>query len=132
MRHALVLLAAVAASLLLGAGLITAAWHLGYLHALYCAIGNAATDGCDVTPRTGAGQVVAVVVILVTIPLFGLLVARVTSVHVDRLWRRRNGADIAQIRETAEKAHRIAADTHRALTGLDHPDAPPPHTTEEP
>ena len=24
----------------------------------------------------------------------------------------------------AEKAHRIAADTHKALTGADHPDAP--------
>ena len=32
--------------------------------------------------------------------------------------------DLSEIRAVAEAAHRIAADTHKALTGLDHPDAP--------
>jgi hypothetical protein len=41
-------------------------------------------------------------------------------------WRRHlsHGAELAEIRAIAEKAHRIAADTHKALTGKDHPDAP--------
>jgi hypothetical protein len=31
---------------------------------------------------------------------------------------------LAEIRETAEAARRIAADTHRHVTGQEHPDAP--------
>jgi hypothetical protein len=36
----------------------------------------------------------------------------------------RNTDLTTEIRDAAEKAHRIAADTHRHLTGLHHPDAP--------
>jgi hypothetical protein len=41
-------------------------------------------------------------------------------------WQRHlgQGAELAEIRDIAVKAHRIAADTHKVLTGLDHPDAP--------
>lgn len=35
-----------------------------------------------------------------------------------------HGAELAEIREIAEQGRRISADTHRALTGLEHPDAP--------
>jgi hypothetical protein len=33
-------------------------------------------------------------------------------------------AELAEIRAIAEKGRKIAADTHKALTGMDHPDAP--------
>jgi hypothetical protein len=33
-------------------------------------------------------------------------------------------AELAEIRAIAEKGRRIAADTHKALTGYAHPDAP--------
>jgi len=44
-----------------------------------------------------------------------------------RWWHKHFGvrAELAEIRELAAKAHRIAADTHRHITGERHPDAPP-------
>jgi hypothetical protein len=128
-RRALALLALAGAVILAGAVLIAATWHLPYPHALYCAIGNAATDGCDALPRTGAGQLAAVAVMLTAVPLLAAVFALATGAHVLHRWNRHHGRDLEQIRETAEKAHRIAADTHKALTGIDHPDAPP--TTRE-
>ncbi len=43
-----------------------------------------------------------------------------------RWWGRHFGmhADLAEIRELAARAHRIAADTHHRITGEHHPDAP--------
>jgi hypothetical protein len=48
-----------------------------------------------------------------------------------RLWHRVHAAILAPIHArldgiaaTAAAAHRIAADTHKALTGFEHPDAP--------
>ena len=40
-------------------------------------------------------------------------------------WKRHFGAhaDLAEIRDLAARAHRIAADTHQHLTGREHPDA---------
>jgi hypothetical protein len=43
-----------------------------------------------------------------------------------RWWRRHfaNGAELAEIRDLAAKAHRIAADTYWHHVGQAHPDAP--------
>jgi len=47
--------------------------------------------------------------------------------HRIRAWWARihpHGGAIAEIRQIAESAHQIAADTHEHLTGQRHPDAP--------
>jgi len=56
---------------------------------------------------------------------------------LERAWQRARThlnaplrAEIAELRSVAERAHRIAADTHKALTGTDHPDAPSDVTGE--
>jgi hypothetical protein len=62
--------------------------------------------------------------------LVGLVAAFVFRDRLGRLlkgWFRRHlghGDELAEIRELAARAHRIAADTHRHLTGEHHPDAP--------
>lgn len=62
-------------------------------------------------------------------PLCGL-VAVVSAVcfrkPAARWWHKHFGmrAELAEIRELAVKAHRIAADTYRHETGEHHPDAP--------
>jgi voltage-gated potassium channel len=88
----------------------------------YWAVETATTVGYgDVTPRTPHGRLVAVIVMLVLIPLLAIVFARVNSA----LTRARLAADLDEIREIAQKAHRIAADTWHHHTGTDHPDAPP-------
>lgn len=68
-----------------------------------------------------------------SMPACGAIAALFAFIFRDRLgkalaswWHRHlgHGRELAEIRAIAEKAHRISADTHRALTGLDHPDAP--------
>ncbi len=82
MRPAPVLIAAAAGCVLAGGAVISVTWHVSYGHALYCAVGTAATVGCDVTPRTAAGQVTAVAVMLTAIPL---LAAAYASLHLDQV-----------------------------------------------
>lgn len=67
-------------------------------------------------------------------PLCGAVAAVSAFLLRDRLgsamrgwWRRHDighGHEIAEIRELAAKAHRIAADTYQHQTGKPHPDAP--------
>lgn len=128
MRHILALLAIAVAAITGGAVLIALSWHLPYWHALYCSLGTAATDGCDAAPHDGSGYLVAAAVILIAIPALAGVFSVATSLHI----RRHQAPELARIRDVAEKAHRIAAATHKAVTGRDHPDAPPPHTTEDP
>jgi hypothetical protein len=64
----------------------------------------------------------------VTWAFLAAMVLRLTwlSWRINRNERRGagGGADLTRIRCLAEKTQRIAADTHKALTGFDHPDAP--------
>ena len=66
-------------------------------------------------------------------PVCGLIAGAVTFVFRDHIgravsswWRRHlgHGDELAEIRDLAARAHRIAASTHKKLTGVDHPDAP--------
>jgi hypothetical protein len=62
--------------------------------------------------------------------VIGTIGAFIFRDHIGRAlkgwWQRHlgHGTELAEIRALAAKAHQIAADTHKALTGEDHPDAP--------
>lgn len=81
MKRAALLIAAAVAVIAACGWLLSAAWHLTYGHGLYCAIGVASTVGCDAEPRSGAGRLVAVVVILVTVPTLAAVFAWLTGHH---------------------------------------------------
>jgi hypothetical protein len=78
----LVLVAAAGGCVLAGGVAIALTWHLPLGHGLYCSVGTAATVGCDVTPHSGAGQVIAVAVMLTAIPL---LAAAFGQLHLDKV-----------------------------------------------
>lgn len=70
---------------------------------------------------------------IVAVPPCAILAAVLAFVFRDRLghalagwWHRHLGhkAELAEIRELAAAAHRIAADAYRHQTGRHHPDAP--------
>jgi hypothetical protein len=68
---------------------------------------------------------------VLAMPLCGLLAvafAVCCQKPIGRWWRKHFGAeqDLAEIREAAESAHRIAADLYRHHTGHAHPYAPGP------
>lgn len=77
--------------------------------------------GLPVWPNVGA------------MPVCGVLAAVFAFLfrdHIGRVlrtwWHRHFGHadELAEIRDLAARAHRIAADTHRHVTGRHHPDAP--------
>jgi voltage-gated potassium channel len=79
-KHIAVLLAAAAGCVLVGAAAFAASQHLRFTSALYWAITTATTVGYgDVTPKTGAGRVIAVLVMLTTIPLLASVFALATG-----------------------------------------------------
>jgi voltage-gated potassium channel len=84
------LLLAGAACLFVGAALFALTQHIAFGTALYWAVTTATTVGYgDVTPKNAAGRVVAVGVMLTTIPLFAsafaLLAGAVVTAHLHRL-----------------------------------------------
>jgi hypothetical protein len=109
-RRALVLLGAAAAAIAGGGWLLSATWHLGYWHGLYCALGTAATDGCDTTGRTEAGWAAACAVILVAIPLLGAVFALLTGVHLRRHVDRALDERDQQRDEQDAERHRVLHD----------------------
>jgi hypothetical protein len=77
-----VLLAATAADITAGGWLISATWKISLLHGLYCAVGTAATVGCDTTPATNPGRAAQVLLMLTAIPL---LAAVFGQLHLDKV-----------------------------------------------
>jgi voltage-gated potassium channel len=128
-RHAWHLLGAACCCIVGGGAAYSATQHVPLTTGLYWAVETASTVGYgDVTPDNPAGRIVALVVMLSTIPLLAACFALFTGQHLADWWHTRHGkrisAELAEIRALAEKAHRISADTHRELTGTEHPDAP--------
>lgn len=71
----------------IGGAAFSFAEHLTFAEGLYWSVTTATTVGYgDITPKTGAGQVVSVLVMLTVIPLFGgafsLIVSGLTALHV--------------------------------------------------
>lgn len=120
-RGGVLLVAAAVAVITGGAALFASVERLPFTTGLYWAIVTAGTVGYgDVAPRTPHGRLIAVAVILIAVPLLGGVYTRMAGAHI----RRKLSGDLGEIRDTAEKAHRIAADTYHHHTGRDHPDAP--------
>lgn len=91
MSHRVALLTIAAAAVLdvVAGSLFAAAEHITELSGLYWAIATATTVGYgDIVPHTGAGRVLAVVVMLTVVPLFAatvsLFTAALTTTHVHR------------------------------------------------
>lgn len=78
MKRALYLIAAAAGCVAAGGGVLASAMHLSYGRGVYCALGTAATVGCDATPATTTARVASAAVIVVCIPL---LAAAYGSLH---------------------------------------------------
>lgn len=87
--------------------------HVGPVTAMYWAVTTAATVGYgDVAPHSTSARIVAILTMLTTVPILGMVFARVTSHHTSR-----------RLKHT-EATHRIIADLHKHVTGEDHPHAP--------
>jgi voltage-gated potassium channel Kch len=115
------LAAAALACFAAGGAVFAAVERLPVTTGWYWAVETATTVGYgDITPKTSTGRLVAVVVMLLAIPLLASVFAKMSALHARALLRE----DLNLIRETADKAHRIAADTYRHATGDHHPDAP--------
>ena len=78
-----ILLGVALGCILLGAALFSLTEHITYGSAVYWAITTAATVGYgDITPKTGAGRVIASGVMLTTIPLLAAVFALATGGYV--------------------------------------------------
>lgn len=128
MRRALVLIALAAGCIAAGGALIGATMHLPYGHAVYCSLGYAATEGCDATPATGMGRLVAAAVFVVCIPLFAGAGGSLMSAHLRKHMDLHRRATVAQIRHdlddvkqhTRKTVNGAATALHRRLD--DHED----------
>lgn len=96
MKRAVILVAAAAGCVAVAGVLIGRTMHLGYGHAVYCALGMAATEGCDKVPATGEARLVSALVLVICIPLFA---AAYGSLHIGALRKR-----LAEHHSAIEKA----------------------------
>jgi hypothetical protein len=114
MRRALVLLAAAVAAIAAGGYVIGRIMHLPYGHGLYCAIGVASTEGCDVAPRNQAARLVLAGVIVVCIPLFTAAYSSIMSAHLRKHMDLHRRATVAQIRHDLDD---VMAHTRKTVNG---------------
>lgn len=81
----MILAAAALACVLGGAAAFSLTDHVSFWLALYWAVATASTVGYgDVTPRTGAAHIAAVVMMLTAIPCLGGSFAAATAAHVHK------------------------------------------------
>jgi voltage-gated potassium channel len=115
-------LAVIIASVVLGGLTFAVVEHVAIAEGLWFALVTCATVGYgDVAPHSPGGRLIAAAIILTSIPAVTILFARLTSWHVSQ-------HALADVREAAQKAHKIAADLYRHHTGEQHPDAPVDNT----
>ena len=85
MKRTIALLAIVAGAILAGGWVFAVTQHLSLAEGWYFAVTTASTVGYgDITPKTGPGRTVAVVLMLTTIPMLAAAFSRLTSMHVKR------------------------------------------------
>jgi voltage-gated potassium channel Kch len=122
-KRAALFLAAAVAVIAGGAWLFSAIERIPLGDGFYWAVETGTTVGYgDVTPHNAAGRVVAVVVMLLAIPLFGAVFAILTAAHVHKRVRatvsERVAAAEKRIAEEADERH-VAMQRHveRLLAG---------------
>lgn len=110
MKRAALFLGAAVAVIAGGAWLFSAIERIPLGDGFYWAVETGTTVGYgDVTPHNAAGRVVAVVVMLLAIPLFGAIFAILTAAHVHKRVRatvsERVAAAEKRIAEEADERH---------------------------
>lgn len=98
MKRALIYMAAAAACIIAGGAVIARTMHIGFGHGVYCALGTAATVGCDATPADAGARLASAAVIVVCIPLFALAYGSLSSAHVRKHMGLHRQAAVAQLR----------------------------------
>lgn len=112
-RHAVGLLALACVVVIAGGVAFAVTEHLSIWIGLYWAVTTATTVGYgDVTPKTGAGHVIAVLVMLLTIPLIGAVFA---------IWT--GAATAARLRRLMHMGRSFPEDRFRIVVGM-HPVVP--------
>jgi voltage-gated potassium channel len=112
-RHVAILLSALVAVVVAGAGAFSLTQHLPFTTSLYWAITTATTVGYgDVLPHSASGRFVASVVMLTAIPLLGATFAVVTG-----------AAAAAGIRRILQMGNEFPSGTYRLVVGM-HPTVP--------
>jgi voltage-gated potassium channel len=109
-------------TLLIGAALFSVTQHVGLGIAIYWAVTTATTVGYgDVTPHNTAGRIVAIAVMLTTIPILGAVFALVAGAAVINRIRRLLGMDIPPPHESFTAVYglhpivpRVLEELHRA------------------
>lgn len=101
--------------------LFAAVEHIPVTAGTYWAVTTATTVGYgDITPHTHTGRLIAVVVMLTVVPLFGatfsLFTSSLASVHVRK--------SEARLKDHIMAGNQIAADLYHRHTGNPHPNAP--------
>jgi hypothetical protein len=119
MKRALILIGAAAVCIAVAGAVIGHVMHLAYGHGVYCALGMAATEGCDTTPATGAARIVSAAVLVVCIPLFAAAYGSLMSAHLRKHMDLHRRAAVAQLREELSVVRKHITDTsaemHSAL-----------------
>jgi hypothetical protein len=113
-KRALVLIALAAGCVALAGVFIGRTMHLAYGHAVYCALGTAATVGCDKTPADGTARLASAAVIVTCIPLFAAAYGSVMSAHLRRHMDLHRRATVAQIRHDLDE---VKAHTRKTVNG---------------
>jgi len=116
MKRALAFLGAALLVIAAGAWLFSAIENIPFGDGFYWAVETGTTVGYgDLTPHNAAGRVVAVVVMLLAIPLFGAVFAMLTAAHVHKRVHasvsERMAATEKRIAEEADRRHEAMKST---------------------
>lgn len=98
MKRAVILIALAGCCIAGGGWLYALTEHVSYGRGLYCAVGTASTDGCDLTAGTTAARIASVVVILTAIPLLAAAFGTITSAHLRRHMGLHMQSTVAQVK----------------------------------
>jgi hypothetical protein len=99
MKRAFIYIAAAAACIAAGGEVTARTMHIGYGHGVYCALGTAATVGCDKAPADGAARLASAAVIVVCIPLFALAYGSLSNAHLRKHMALHHAATVKAVSE---------------------------------
>jgi hypothetical protein len=99
MNRAIIYIGLAAAAIAAGGGFLARTMHLPYGHAVYCAIGTAATVGCDAAPADGGARLASSAVIVVCVPLFALAYGSLSSAHLRKHMGLHMRATVKQVKD---------------------------------